>query len=173
MRPDRVLIACEAPGLFRVRATQASSSHSVIDLAALFRVPARASCNHDDDIPSVFAGDSGLAFGNCPACPGRHRPRTDAEGCRKAAPLATPGAVLRQGRLLVLVDSPDRVLAGPPQDRDAHHRGATTSEDPRPPGLEPPLGAGSDMSVPRERPKAVTQKPKAVAAAMPYKSCLD
>ena len=34
MRPDRVLITCEALGLHHVQATQASSSHIVIDLAA-------------------------------------------------------------------------------------------------------------------------------------------
>ena len=41
MRPDRVLIYCEALGLHNVQATQASSSHIVIDLAAIRRVPSR------------------------------------------------------------------------------------------------------------------------------------
>ena len=47
MRPDKVLITCEALGLHHVQATQASSSHIVIDLAAILRVPARASCSSD------------------------------------------------------------------------------------------------------------------------------
>ena len=39
MRLDRVLITCEALGLQHVKATQASSSHIVIDLAAILTVP--------------------------------------------------------------------------------------------------------------------------------------
>ena len=35
MRPDRVLITCEALGLHHVQATQASSSHIVIGHAAI------------------------------------------------------------------------------------------------------------------------------------------
>ena len=43
MRPDKVLITWEALGLYHAQATHASSSHIVIDLAAILRVPARAS----------------------------------------------------------------------------------------------------------------------------------
>ena len=35
MRPDRVLITCEALGLHHVQATQSSSFHIVFDLAAM------------------------------------------------------------------------------------------------------------------------------------------
>ena len=45
MRPDRVLITCEALGLHHVQATQASSSHIVIDLAAIISVPSRTLSN--------------------------------------------------------------------------------------------------------------------------------
>ena len=79
MRPDCVLIACEALGLYHEQATQASSKHIVIYLAALFRVLACEPCNYDDDFPSVLAGDNDLALGACPASAGEHRPRTYAE----------------------------------------------------------------------------------------------
>ena len=42
MRPDRVLITCEALGLHHVQATQSSSSHMVIDLVAILSVPSHA-----------------------------------------------------------------------------------------------------------------------------------
>ena len=114
-----------------------------------------------------FVGAGELAFISCPARAGRRRPHTYAERCRKATPLATPGATAHHNIMCVLVVSPDRVLAGPPPDRDEHHPGATLSEDPRPPSLEPPPGASSDMSVPCERPNQVTQKPRDAPAAMP------
>ena len=79
MRPDGVLITCEALGFHRVQATQASSSHIVIDLAAILRALARASHNSYDTFPRVFVGDSEFAFGTCPACAGRHSPHTYAE----------------------------------------------------------------------------------------------
>ena len=41
IRPDQVLISCEALGLHCVQAIQASSSHIVIDLAAIRRIPSR------------------------------------------------------------------------------------------------------------------------------------
>ena len=53
MRPVRVLISCEARGLHCVQATQASSSHIVIDLAAIRRVPSRTLSNNESDF-SVF-----------------------------------------------------------------------------------------------------------------------
>ena len=76
LRPDCAPIACEALRIYHVKTTQASSSHIVSDLAAWFRVPARASCNYDDAFPSFFAGDTELALGTCPACAGRHRTHT-------------------------------------------------------------------------------------------------
>ena len=39
LHPDRVLITCEALGLHTVQATQAPSSHIVIDLASFLRLP--------------------------------------------------------------------------------------------------------------------------------------
>ena len=65
MRPDRVLISCAAPGLRRVQATQSSSSHIVIDLAAILRVPSRTLSNSENDFPCLFAGDSEMALGTC------------------------------------------------------------------------------------------------------------
>ena len=93
MRPDEDLITCEALGLHHAQATQASSSHIVIELAAIFRVPARASNNSDDAFPNFFAGDSEIALGTCPACAGRHRPHTDAARCN---PLRQVPLLLRQ-----------------------------------------------------------------------------
>ena len=49
MRPDRVLITCEALGLHHVQATHASSSHIVIDLAAILSVPSRTLSNGESD----------------------------------------------------------------------------------------------------------------------------
>ena len=49
MRPDCVLTTCEALGFYLVQATQASSSHIVIDLVALCCVLARALYNSNDD----------------------------------------------------------------------------------------------------------------------------
>ena len=51
--PDRVLISCEALGLHHVQATQASSSHIVMDLAAIRRVPSRILSTSESDF-SVF-----------------------------------------------------------------------------------------------------------------------
>ena len=62
--------------------------------------------------------------------------------------------------------SPDRVLAGPPLEGEGQHPGATSSEDPRPPGLEPPPGVSTDDSAPRERPEGSLQKPKGPTAPM-------
>ena len=79
MHPDRVLITCEALDLHHVQATQASSSHIVIDLAAIFSVPSRTLSKCESDCPCVFASDSEVALGTCPACSGRHRPHTYVE----------------------------------------------------------------------------------------------
>ena len=56
--------------------------------------------------------------------------------------------------------SPDRVLAGPLPEGEGQHPGATSSNDPRPPGLEPHPGVADDDSMPRERPAENLQKPK-------------
>ena len=55
----------------------------------------------------------------------------------------------------------DRYLKG-----EGQHPGAASSDEPRPPGLGPPLGVFSDVSVPRERPDASLQKPKEPIAPM-------
>ena len=52
--------------------------------------------------------------------------------------------------------SPDRVLADSLLVDDVVHPGAPSSSVPRPPGLEPQPGAGSN-TMPRERPAAGTQ----------------
>ena len=83
MRPDNVLITCEALGFNHVQATQSSSSHIVVDLVAILRVPARAPCNSYVFFPSFFAGDSEIGLGTCPACAGRRRPRMYTEGCKQ------------------------------------------------------------------------------------------
>ena len=49
MRPDRVLITCEALGLHHAQATQASSSHIVMDLAAILSVPSRTLSDGESD----------------------------------------------------------------------------------------------------------------------------
>ena len=67
-RTDLVLITCEARGLHHVQATQSSSSHIVIDLAAILHVPSRTLCNCESDFLCFFAGDSEMALGTCPAC---------------------------------------------------------------------------------------------------------
>ena len=54
MRPDRVLITCEALGLHHVQATQTSSSHIVIDLAAILSVPSRTLSKSESDV-SLFS----------------------------------------------------------------------------------------------------------------------
>ena len=152
MRPDKVLITCEAWGLHHAQATQASSSHIVIDLAAVLRVPARAPYDSDDVFPCFFVGDSEMALGTCPACAGRHRPHTYAEGCKKKKESIASGAVAPPTVPPVPSLSPARVLAGPPLEG--------SSDGPRPPGLEPPLGVSSDDSSPHERSEGNLQKPK-------------
>ena len=80
--------------------------------------------------------------------------------------IVASGAALPPEFPLVLVVSPDSVLAGQPPERCVQHPGATLSGDPRPPGLEQPPGVVSGVSVPREQPGENPQKPKAVSAAM-------
>ena len=56
MRHDSVLITCGALGLHHVQATQASSFHIVIDLAAILSVPSRTlSKGESDFIVSMLA----------------------------------------------------------------------------------------------------------------------
>ena len=117
LRPDGVLITREALGLHRAHATQASSSHIVMDLAAILRAPARAPCTSDDAFPSSFVGDNALALGTCPAGAGGHRPHTYAERCKNANDPVASGAALPQDVPLVPVVSPDRALAGPPPEK--------------------------------------------------------
>ena len=58
MRPDGVLIICEALPLHHVHATQASSSHIVIDRAAIRCALACVSYNCDVALfPSFFVGE--------------------------------------------------------------------------------------------------------------------
>ena len=56
MRLDRVLISCEALGLHCVQATQASSSHIVIDLVAIRRIPPRIISTSERYFPCFVAG---------------------------------------------------------------------------------------------------------------------
>ena len=151
MRPDRVLITCEALGLHQVEETQAASSHMVIDLAAILRVPSRTLSNSESDFHCFFVGDSEVALGTCPACAGRHRPRTYAEGCKKATTTTTAETVPPTCSSSTEGTSPDRVLADPLPVDDAVRPTAQPFSDPIPPGLEPQLGAGPD-TMPRERP---------------------
>ena len=113
MRPDRALITCEALGLRHVQATQASSSHIVIDLAAILRVPSRTLSNSESDLPCFFVGDSEMALGTCPACVGRHRPHTYAEGCKKATTSTVAETVPPKDSSSAEGTSLDRVLVDP------------------------------------------------------------
>ena len=60
--------------------------------------------------------------------------------------------------------SRDRVLVDPLLADDEVHPNASSSSDPRPPGLEPQLGAGPD-AMPRERPAMETQPIQSSRAA--------
>ena len=62
--------------------------------------------------------------------------------------------------------SPDHVLAGPPLETEGQHPGATSSDDPRPPGLEPPPGVSTDELAPRERPEGSLRKPTEPVSAV-------
>ena len=99
-----------------------------------------------------------MALGTCPACAGRHRPHTYAEGCKKKKESIASGAVAPPTVPPVPSLSPARVLAGPPLEG--------SSDGPRPPGLEPPLGVSSDDSSPHERSEGNLQKPKKTTSAM-------
>ena len=151
MQPDRVLITCEGLGLHHVQVTQASSSHIIIDIVALQRVLSRTFSNSGSDFPCFFVGDSELALGTCPACAGKHRPHTYAEGCKKATTSAIPSAVRSSDIRAVAGTSPHRVLPDSPPANEEHHPGASSSTDQIPPSLEPPPATSPDMNVPRNR----------------------
>ena len=140
MRPYRVLITCEALGLHHVQATQASSTHTVVYLAAILSVPSRTLSKSESDFPCFFAGDSEMALGTCLACAGRHRPHTYAEGCKKAATSTAAETVPPKDSSTAAGTSLDRVLADPLLVDDEVRPGASSSSDPRPPGFEPQLG---------------------------------
>ena len=74
IRLDRVLITCEALGLRSVQATNASSSHIVMCLAALHRVPPRRLSSRECDCHCFCVGDGEMALRT-----GRHRPHTYVE----------------------------------------------------------------------------------------------
>ena len=110
MRPDRVLILCEALGLHRVQATQASSSHIVIDLATIRKVPSRRLSAYESDVHCFFAGGNEVSLGTCPACAGRHRPHTYMEGCKMVVATQSDGTEKPEPREHGERASPDRVL---------------------------------------------------------------
>ena len=136
---------------FHLQATQASSSHLAIDLAAILRVPSRTLSNSESDFTCFFAGDSEMALGTCPACAGRHRPHTYAEGCHKAAAPYSCRDCHQRYSSSAEGTSLDRVLADPLHADDEVRPNASSSSDPRPPGQEPQPGAGPDTML-RERP---------------------
>ena len=113
MRPDRVLIACEALGLHHAQATQASSSHIVIDLVVVLSVPSRTLSNGESDFACFFCGDSEVSLGTCSACSGRHRPHTYAEGCKKSTTSIAAEPKPSTDSSPVEGASLDRVLADP------------------------------------------------------------
>ena len=137
MRPDRVLITCEALSLHHVQATQSSSAHIVIDLATLKCVLAGATSNYETDCHCSFAGDNDLAFGTCPACAGRHRPHTYAEGCKKSTNSSTAVPKPSEDRFPMERTSLDRVLIDPLLVDEEVRSGASSSSALEPPGLEP------------------------------------
>ena len=94
---------------------------------------------------------------------GPARTRKDA---RRNTYSVAPSAAVPSAIPPVPVVSPDHVLAGQPPEGYGHHPGATSPDDPRPPGLEPPLGVSTDDLAPRERPEGSLQKPKEPTSAM-------
>ena len=171
LHPDRVLITCEALGLHTVQATQAPSSHIVIDLASIVKAPVSASNYGNDDSPTCLAGDRELAFGTCPACVGRHRPHTYKESCRNTTSPLKAGAPSPQEKPTSGTTSPDRVPSSPDLAPKEARPGAVSSNVPRPPSLALPPGAGLDVSAPREWPEGYTlvktDSPKDPPAVMP------
>ena len=121
-----------------------------IELATIRRVPSRTLSTNESDCPCFFAGDSEIVLGTCPACVGRLRPHTYPEGCKKATTSIVEGT--EKQHLLVLVEgaSPDRVLHDLHREDGETHLVASSSQDPRPPGLELQPGAGLEP-MPRER----------------------
>ena len=108
-------------------------------------------------LPQSFAGDSELALGTCPARAGLYRPHTYTDGRKRAATpvVAAAGAPPLSAVTPISAASPDRVLTRPPtgEGNDATRPSATSSDVPRPPGLETHPGAGPKGEVPRERPE--------------------
>ena len=91
--------------------------------------------------PCFFVGDHEVALGTCPTCAGRHRPHTYLEGCTKAVATQPEGKEKQEPREHGEGVSPDRVLHDLPQDDGETHPTASSSNDPRLPGLEPHPGA--------------------------------
>ena len=136
MRPDRVLISSESLGLHNVQSPQASSSHIVIYLVAIRRVPSRILSTSESDVPCFFAGDSEIVLGTCPACAGRHRPHTYSDGGKKATSSTEDKETEKQERQeLVEGASPDIVFHDLHREDGQTHIVASSSQDPRPPGL--------------------------------------
>ena len=102
------------------------------------------------DFSCFVVGDSEMVLGTCPACAGRHRPHTYAEGCKKAAKLAAAETVPPKDSIPAEGTSLHRVIVDPLLAGDEVHPNASSSSDPRPPSLEQQPGASSD-TMPRER----------------------
>ena len=144
--------------LHQVQATQALSSHIVIDLTAILSVPSRTLSKSESGFLCFFAGDSEVALGTCPACSGRHRPHTYAEGCNKSTTSIAAEPKPSKDSSPVEGASLDRVLVDPLLVDEEVHIGASSSSALGPPGLEPQSGAGLD-TMPRERPATTIQSP--------------
>ena len=115
------------------------------------RIPSRILSTSLSDFPFFFVGDSEVALGTCPACAGRHRPHTYSDGCKKATiSEADDRKEKHDHQEQAEGASPDRVLHELPRDDGETHPTASSSNDPRPPGLEPQLGADLEP-MPRER----------------------
>ena len=103
-----------------------------------------------------FAGESEVALGTCPACSGRHRPHTYAEGCNKSTASIAAETKPSKDSSPVEGASLDRVLDNPLLVDEEVHLGASSSSALGPPGLEPQSEAGLD-TMPRGRPAITTQ----------------
>ena len=119
-------------------------------------MPSRAHSNSESDFPCFFISVSEVVLGTCPACAGRHRPHTYSEGCNKATTSVTAEIGAPKDLARVEGISLDRVLPDSHHEVGENHPTASSSTDPRPPGLEPQLGSGPD-TMPRERPALETQ----------------
>ena len=74
-----------------------------IDLAAILRAPARASCNSHDAFPCFFAGDNEWALGTCPACAADIGPTHTLNNVRRSKILLLQVLPYRQQFLLLLL----------------------------------------------------------------------